>query len=323
MFRTEILPTPSISKLSLNDQILTIGSCFSQNIGSKLLVNKIKTLANPLGISYNPISLFKILELSCSGQMPSEEDYVVNQGIYNHLDFHSDFSSPDLNKVESEIDEKISSTQKFLMNTSCVIITLGTSYVYEYNLTGNVVNNCHKLPSKNFTKKLLSPEQILIAYEFLHRELMKLNNEMKIIFTVSPVRHLKETIEGNFISKSILRVAIHKIMENHPEADYFPSYEIMMDDLRDYRFYESDMIHPDQVAIDYIWEKFSKKFFDQEALNFFTEWDKLSKAINHRPFHPESPTHQKFLQVTLEKLNKIIDKVDISEEINLIKNQIL
>lgn len=322
MFRTELHIAPSSNKITLQDRILSIGSCFSENIGNKLKLNKINSLANPLGIIYNPVSIFKVLEYACDNTLPPEESYIKNRGIYYNLDFHSDYSSRDLPSLKSNLENQIIKTHNFLKEASWIIITLGTSYVHEYHQTGNIVNNCHKIPAKQFTKKLLSPEQIVIAFEFLYRELMVLNNEIKIIFTISPVRHTRETLEGNMLSKATLRVAIEQLIKNYPLMDYFPSYEIMMDDLRDYRFYNEDMIHPSKVAIDYIWEKFREKYFDNKAFRFLEEWEKILKALNHKPFHPDTPAHQEFLKKTMERLYSLQEQVDITKELETIKKQI-
>jgi hypothetical protein len=322
MFRTELNIAPANHKISLQNQVISIGSCFSENIGERLKENKFKALANPLGIVYNPVSLFNILNYACNNTFPPEESYVKQKGIFYNLELHSDFSHKDPEVLRSRIEKHFSTTHEFLKSTEWLIITLGTANVYEYLQTGNIVNNCHKIPAKEFTKKLLSPKQIVIAFEFLCRELKVLNNDIKIIFTISPVRHLKETLEGNMLSKAILRVAIEQLKDNHPGIDYFPSYEIMMDDLRDYRFYNEDMIHPSKVAIDYIWEKFIEKYFDPGANQFLKDWEKILKALQHKPFHPDASSHQEFLKKTIEQLYNLQEKVDITEELEILKRQV-
>jgi hypothetical protein len=322
MFRTEINISSSKQKINLQDKILTIGSCFSENIGLKFSETKIPSFANPLGIVYNPLSLFKIIEFCCKQEYPSEETYLEKEGIFYNFELHSDFSDKDLNLLKNKIEEKIRLTSEFLMKANWIIITLGTAYIFENIKSGSLVNNCHKIPAREFNKKLLTPDQISVAFEFLHRELLTINSEIKVIFTLSPVRHVKETLTGNQISKSTLRIAIHQILENHPDTDYFPAYEIMVDDLRDYRFYEADMIHPNQVAINYIWEKFTQQYFDHETREFLKEWDKMKKAINHKPFHPESLSHQDFLKKTINSLNQFKSKIDISEELQILNKQL-
>ncbi|CAN5288111.1 GSCFA domain-containing protein [soil metagenome] len=322
MFRTDLILSPSDHKIHLKDKILTIGSCFSENIGAKLSFNKIDSLANPLGIVYNPISLFKILTFCCRQEYPADKTFINQNGIFYNFDLHSDFSAKEKEKLKLLVEEKIRNTSEFLMKAHWLIITFGTAYIYEHRNSGTIVNNCHKIPAREFDKKLLNADQISVSYEFLHRELMTINSDFRIIFTLSPVRHIKETLEGNQLSKSVLRVAINQILENHPETQYFPSYEIMMDDLRDYRFYEADMIHPNKVAIDYIWEKFALKYFDKEANDFFREWKKLQKSIHHKPFHPESESHQQFLKKTIDRLYQFKGKVDISNELQILKKQL-
>ncbi len=323
MFRTELHIAPSPYKITLKDCVMSIGSCFSENIGEKLKSSKIQTLANPLGIVYNPVSLFKELEYACNNTFPPDESYVKHSGVQYSLDLHSDYSANDLNSLKAKVANHIGQAHEFLKKADWLIITFGTAYVFEYLESNVIVNNCHKLPAKDFTKKLLSPEQIVIAFEFMYRDLLVLNNNIKIIFTISPVRHTKETLEGNMLSKSTLRVAIDQLISAYPGFDYFPSYEIMMDDLRDYRFYNDDMIHPSKVAIDYIWEKFTQKYFDRKTSRFVEDWEKIIKAINHKPFHPDTPSHQDFIKKTIERLYHLQEQVDISDELELLKKQIV
>jgi hypothetical protein len=194
--------------------------------------------------------------------------------------------------------------------------------VYENKKSKEIVSNCHKKPQINFDKFLLSQKRIVESFEKFYQELKNINKEVRIILTVSPVRHIKDTLELNSVSKSILRLTCHTLSGAYSDIEYFPSNEIMIDDLRDYRFYKADMIHPSEVAIDYIWEKFGETYFGEETLKFIGEWSKIKSALNHKPFQSDSPAHQQFLKETLSKLNQLKSRVDVSEEIEALKEQL-
>jgi GSCFA family len=175
----------------------------------------------------------------------------------------------------------------------------------------------------NFNKQLLSEGEILESFNSLYAEAKKFNPSLKFILTLSPVRHVKDTLELNSVSKAILRSACHSIVTTHSDIDYFPAFEIMTDDLRDYRFYKSDMLHPTEEAEDYIWEKFMNTFFDRLTIELVNEWANLRAALEHKPFHPQSRTHQKFLKLTLAKLVELKSKINVDQEIAAVQSQII
>lgn len=322
MFRTELHITPSGSKISLQSPVISIGSCFSNCTGLKLTENKFDTLTNPFGVIYNPLSIFKLLGYAIDNRLPDKSTYLENQDVFRNYDFHSDFSAIEQASLEDKIAQSITRTSGFLQNAEWLILTPGTAFVYQLKETGNIVANCHKVPSGNFEKRLLGPEEITASFDNLYDRLNNLNKKLKLIFTVSPVRHIKDTLELNALSKSVLRVACGRLAEKYDDVDYFPSYEIMMDDLRDYRFYKADMLHPTEVAEDYIWNKFSKTYFDQETLEFVEKWHKILKAMRHRPFHPNTPAYQQFVQKTIRELNDLSNKVDVTKEIESLKKNL-
>ena len=308
--RTEIKIQNSDWNIGLKDSIITIGSCFSDSIGERLKKYKFNTLVNPFGTVYNPISIFRLLQ-----DQPIDPDRVVeNQGLFLHYDFHSSFRKDNKEDLLKSLDEIKVSTIDKLRKADCLVITLGTAWVYELASTGEIVANCHKVPQKGFSKRLLGLKEIIKAFDGLVESLRPLNPDLKILLTVSPVRHIKDGIEENQLSKSMLRVICDFAVSSYDHVAYFPSYEIMMDDLRDYRFYKDDLIHPTEFAEEYIWKKFMETYFDSETLEFVKEWQSILAAMEHRPFNPGSPDHRLFCQSQIEKLDALSEVVDVREE---------
>ena len=321
-FRTALTSYTSNISISLTDKILTLGSCFSDAIGGQLNASKISSAVNPYGVIYNPDSLHKVIRYTTLSQVPSKNTYVQREDVFLNYDFHSELSSLDKHNLQERLRIIIETTNSFLKKTQWLIITYGTAWVYERNDTGEIVANCHKMPQGEFTKLLLTQKKILESFESMYEGLKSINPNINIILTVSPVRHLKDTLELNSVSKSILRTACHTLTEQYKDVDYFPAYEIMMDDLRDYRFYKSDMIHPTEAAEEYIWQKFGEKYFDGKLKAFLIRWKEIKLALAHKPFHPSSKAHQQFLLETLKKLEELKSVVNVDQEIEIIKSQI-
>ncbi len=210
------------------------------------------------------------------------------------------------------LQTRIVQTHDFLRHASVLMITYGTAWVYHLNASGHIVANCHKQNASLFNKSLLSQKHILESFDHTYNELKTLNPGIKIILTVSPVRHIKDTLELNSVSKSILRLSCHTIAEQYADVEYFPAFEMMIDDLRDYRFYKSDMIHPSTEAEDYIWENFLSRYADPSLKNFMVKWRVIQSALSHRPFHPQSTGHQHFVSETLKKLDELSSLVDVN-----------
>jgi hypothetical protein len=322
-FRTDVSISPSIHKTGLKNPILTVGSCFADAIGLRLDNNKFKTLVNPFGVLYNPMSIHKALRYAIHQEPPADHTYLSNNELCLNYDFHSEFSHPEKNILLSRVQNIIGSSHFFLKDADRILITYGTAWVYSRKDTGEIVANCHKLPAFSFTKSLLTENEIVESFKTFHDSITAFNPNIRIILTLSPVRHLKDTLELNSVSKSVIRLACHRIAEKFQAAEYFPAYEIMMDDLRDYRFYKSDMLHPTEDAEDYIWQKFSECYFDEETLAFLKQWQSIRSALSHKPFHPASSAHQQFLKDTLKKVEALKGKVDVSEEAASIKAQLL
>lgn len=321
-FRTEIKLDKPKAGISLKQDILTTGSCFSDAIGLKLAENKFPVLINPFGTNYNPVSIHKTLRAALNGALPLSHSYFEHGGIYSHYDFHSEFSDPDKTVVENKVKSVIQASHQFLKHAQWIIITYGTAWVYKRNETNDVVSNCHKMPSQNFTKELLTEKKIIESFEGLYQNLKAVNPTCNIMLTVSPVRHIKDTLQLNSLSKAILRTACHTLSELHSNVMYFPSYEIMVDDLRDYRFYKSDMLHPSADAEEYIWEKFAAVYFDSSTAAFLTKWRPLYTALQHKPFHTQSDSHQKFLQKLLTDLKELNGTVNVEEEMATVNAQL-
>ena len=303
--------------------VFSIGSCFAQVLGSQLQASKFSACVNPFGIVYNPASIFRLLHNAINSTLPPENTYLTNQGIcYNYM-FHSDFSSTYQEDLKAQVEQSVLSAGKYLKKTKWLIITLGTAFCYEKKDDGQLVTNCHKMPSGDFEKRMLTVDEIERRFDQLHYALQTSNPAIRYIFTVSPVRHIKNTLERDAVSKATLRLACEHIQNKYPEyVDYFPSYEIMMDDLRDYRFYEADMIHPNEVAQQYIWEKFTTAYFDEATLAFIKKWEKVQKAICHKAFHPKSPAHQKFIRQTIQQLQDFNETINVEQEIKILRNQL-
>ncbi|MER2995974.1 GSCFA domain-containing protein [Pontibacter populi] len=314
MFRTEVTIPASDLNLSLNDKVVTIGSCFAEVIGTKLQDYKADVLVNPFGTIFNPISVCRLLQAVTGEPLNLEQSLVQRDGIWYSYDLHSSLSSPNKDALLQTIAQRIAQTREHLKEAKLLIITFGTAVSYKLTDTGTIVANCHKLPAKQFSRTLLTTEEINYSLEACYQALKKFNPDLQTIVTVSPVRHVKETLPTNSVSKSILRVATHYMTERYKDVLYFPAYEIMLDDLRDYRFYGPDMLHPTPVAEDYIWQKFAGAYLDPRFQEFIPAWEKIRRAIAHRPFHPNTEAHQAFIVKTIAQLQQLSANYNISLE---------
>lgn len=311
----------SSEKINLHDSIYCLGSCFSDNIGLKLSQNKFRVETNTFGVIYNPYSIFNNIRSVLSDTFPSN-DFIQSASVFFHWDAHSEISHTDRNQLQALISDKVAKSKKQLTSAKWILITLGTAHIYTYNATRKIVANCHKIPQKEFSKRLLSVQEITELYFEVFQQLHTVNPEAKVILTVSPVRHIRDGLVENNHSKAILIQAVQEIVRQDPNAHYFPAYEIMIDELRDYRFYKEDMIHPSEQAIDYVWSKFITTMTDKKTQTFIQKWEKMRKSLAHRPFHPSSQDHQRFLKTTLEKLQSMSSQIDVTQEIDSVRQQI-
>jgi len=322
-FRTDVSVGKSGVAITPKTAIFTAGSCFADTIGQQLYRFKFQTLPNPFGVTYNPVSIHKLFLKSIGNDRPEPENFLENQGIYLNFDFHSEISALTKEELFHKISQIGSTAHTFLKTARWIMITYGTSWVYEKKGSGEIVANCHKLPQAMFTKRLLAEDEIIGSFQHLKDALKKINPSVRIILTLSPVRHIKDTLELNSVSKAVLRSACHAIISDFQDVEYFPAYEIMLDDLRDYRFYKSDMLHPNDEAEEYIWNKFAERYFDNETRKFIGEWSSVRTALGHKPFHPGSAAHQQFLRQTLKKLESFKDRINVEEEIAMLEKQLL
>lgn len=322
MFRTEIEPLYNPVKISYKSKILTLGSCFSDSIGQRLTEAKFQSEVNPFGTIFNPLSIFELMELSLERSEILDAAILKRDGYYLNYKFHSSFRAKTKDTLHKRMEEALTKVAQQLKEADFIFITLGTSWVYEQNKSHMLVANCHKTPQKEFSRRLLAVEEVVPAFFNLKEIISQHNPKAQFVFTVSPVRHTRDTLKLNSVSKSVLRTACHYMEDMAPDVHYFPAYEIMMDDLRDYRFYEKDLIHPNEQAIDYIWEQFIQSYLNSEDQTTLEKWNKLRMALNHKPFNPKSGGHQKFLKNTLSQLQELGKKLPLKEEIANISKQL-
>ena len=262
------------------------------------------------------------MELSLERSEILDAAVLKRDGYYLNYKFHSSFRAKTKDTLHKRMEEALTKVSQQLKEANFIFITLGTAWVYEQNKTHMLVANCHKTPQKEFTRRLLSVEEIVPAFFALKEVINQFNPEVQFIFTVSPVRHTRDTLKLNSVSKSVLRSAAYYMEDMAPDVHYFPAYEIMMDDLRDYRFYEKDLIHPNEQAIDYIWEQFVQTYLAKKDQATLEKWNKLQMALNHKPFNPKSGGHQKFLSKTLDQLKQLGKELPLDKEIENLNKQL-
>lgn len=303
-----------------SDRLMLIGSCFTENIGNRLMASKFRCDVNPFGILYNPMSIHEALTQLINKKCYTSDDVMEYRGMWFSMMHHSSFSSDDRNICLDNINTRIESSSEFLLKADWILITFGTARVYTWNENGRIVGNCHKLNDKLFTRSILDVDGIVEAYSSLISSIRDINPNVKFMFTVSPIRHAKDGMHGNQISKSVLLLSIDKICSSNYKCYYFPSYEILMDELRDYRFYADDMLHPSAMAVDYIWEKFSESFFGRQTTDVIKAWNEISRALGHKPFNPKSEAYAGFLSQILLKIEVLKEKfpyLDVEKEMKL------
>jgi len=302
-FTTKIPITQNANPIDYNSKIVSFGSCFAENMGDKLLYYKFQTQVNPFGIIFNPFSIEKLIERVVLQRYFTKDDIFFFNERWHCYEVHSELSDADSEVFLSKLNQILSDTQKQLQQATHIIITYGTSWVYRHIETNGIVANCHKVPQKQFSKELLSIDSIQKSIQNTVSLIATLNPKCNFIFTVSPVRHLKDGFVENQVSKAHLIAAIYATTNTKQQTlNYFPSYEIMMDELRDYRFYADDMMHPSPMAIDYIWERFAATQIDASAITTMELVQTIQKGLAHRPFNPNSESHQKFEANLKEKI---------------------
>lgn len=295
-FTTKVPIAKAENSISYTSKVFSVGSCFAVNIAQKLSYFQFQNTVNPFGILFHPLAIQKALGFANSKKLFSENELVFHDERWHSLDAHSDMSSPDLKAMLQQMDKATEVTERQLQAASHIIITLGTAWVYRHKKSGAFVANCHKIPQREFDKELLSADTVAQSVYNIINLVKRANPLASIIFTISPVRHLKDGFAGNQRSKASLVAGLHQVLATRQkDVHYFPSYEIMMDELRDYRFYNSDMVHPNEVAIDYIWERFAEAWITGNAANTMLEVEGIRKGLLHKPFNAGSSSHKDFV----------------------------
>jgi hypothetical protein len=319
LFRTTIQIEKPVFSISVSDPVFMAGSCFSENIYIWLRDYKFDVLSNPSGTLFNPGSIASMISrLSKDIPYPKIELFKHND-LWRHFDFHSDFAFPDKEETLSAINNSINRASEHIKKTNRFIFTFGSAWIYTNKETNQVVSNCHQLPEKHFIRSLASVETIVSIWTDCINTLRKLNPECKIIFTVSPVRHLRDKPHENTVSKAHLHAAICMLEQQFPFVSYFPAFEIMIDELRDYRFYNADMIHPNNTAIEYIQSRFSETFFSDSTTQFIYKYSHVLAAKKHKIKFPETEQGQKFIQSQIERINRLSNdykEVDFSSDLS-------
>lgn len=298
-FRTQIPLNTSLSeqsKIDYSSKVALFGSCFSENISKKLSYFKFQNFSNSFGILFHPIAIERLITNAINQKEYSEKEVFFHNERWHCFDAHSELSDTSKEELIKTLNSQISSTHKQLHEATHLIITLGTSWIYRHIESDKTVANCHKVPQKKFLKELLTVDEISSSLEAIISLIKSVNPKTEIIFTASPVRHLKDGFTENSLSKAHLISAIHNVTEPRNHTHYFPSFEIMMDDLREYRFYNSDMIHPNETAINYIWEAFKTVWIHEKSTDLMSEIDTIQKGLSHRPFNENSKQHLLFLE---------------------------
>jgi hypothetical protein len=315
-FRTKIQIPPADFKINHKHKLMFLGSCFSDNIGEQCLEHKFQAVSNPFGVLYNPVVIADHIRRMLYNDVIVPELHKSGELWFDYR-FHGSFSHPDKTTVANNITKAFDKAKTHFKKTDVLFITWGTSFVYRLNATGETVANCHKQPPTYFIREKLTVDAIVTDYSDSMNAIIKRNPDLRIVFTVSPVRHLKEGFVENQRSKAVLLLAIEALEKKFPQVSYFPSYEIMMDDLRDYRFYNRDLKHPSQEAVDYLWKRFSETCFDHETEQLNGKIRKIRDAYHHRMLFPQTAEAKKFAQTQLmhiEALQKTHPFIDFSEE---------
>lgn len=301
-YRTILNAVKSSDEIAHCNKLLSMGSCFSENIGGRLLEYKFSIIVNPYGILFNPIAITESLQHIIDYRQFSESDIFYYNQRWQSFFHHGRFANVDKEICLNEVNTAIKQTHQQIQNLDYLIVTLGTANVFVHKKSNQIVANCHKMPSDEFERKRLTINEITAAFEPIFGQLKRINPNLKIIFTVSPVRHIRDGFVENQRSKATLLLAIDELVKKYYFVSYFPAYELVIDDLRDYRFFKDDMIHPSKLAVDYVWDYFKRTYFSEKTSELNHQIDKIIQAKNHRPFDEHSELHQKFIQNQIQKI---------------------
>jgi hypothetical protein len=313
-FRLDLKIKPFARQLNIRHKVMLIGSCFTDHISNRLGQHKFKVLENPNGIIFNPASIANAIDSYVTGKKYTEKDLFLFNELWTSWDHHSKFAHPDKEVCLNEINNAVTRAHQFLKETDWLIVTLGSSFVYELNnetlggVAGAVAANCHKIPAAHFNHRMFSYAEVEKCLKHIIETITLFNPSINILFTISPVRHYREGLVENNRSKALLHSAVHAMEQAYENAWYFPAYELVIDDLRDYRFYAEDMVHPNYQATQYVWEKFTEALIDKESQELMKQLLSIHHAKNHKPIHSGSAQHQNFLKSMYEKVAVLSDQ---------------
>jgi hypothetical protein len=316
-FKTTLTLPKSSFRLNHSDSILCLGSCFAESVGKQLQKSGFDCLNNPFGVLYNPSSVIRALRAMQENKSYSKEDIFEYKGLYGSFDFHSSFSGREAEKVLEGIQTACLTSSSAFRSSTCLILSFGTAWVYELASNGLVVSNCHKLPASFFDRRRLSVGEMLEQTVGFFEELFRTRPKLKVLLTVSPIRHFKDGAHENTLSKAGLHLLVDELCSRFEQMVYFPAYELLMDDLRDYRFYEQDMLHPSAMAFQYIWERFGEFAFEKYTLEIIRQLEQIHKAMDHKPFRPDDEEYLRFIKkniAALHLLGKRFPELNLEKE---------
>lgn len=322
-FRTALSIPRAPFNILHSGRLLCIGSCFAEHIAARLSGDKFPVILNPTGIVYNPLAMRRCLDLVMSDKEFTQEDLFWHDELWHSFDHHGSYSHPDPEITLHQINLSLAKARHALSKTTRIILTLGTAFVFTHLPSGKIVSNCHKLPGQHFSKRRISVKETIEALVPVLTLLKSQHPLLEIIVTVSPVRYLRDGLIENQRSKATLLLALSELAGSMDYVHYFPSYELVVDDLRDYRFYESDMAHPNKQAVDYIWDHFRHTYFDEQTKALSGEIEKIMAAVRHRPLHPGTTAHRQFAMTQLEKIKDLQQSapyLDFSHEITALES---
>ena len=322
-FRTIVTPDKPPFTITHADKLISIGSCFSENIGLKFRDYKFSININPFGQQYNPYSIAVAIHRLLEAKPYTAEELVHHDELYHSFDHHGSFSKSTVDDTLQYINGNLQQASTDLKNATLLFLTFGTSHVFTLKESGAYVSNCHKLSGTYFERKVLKPQEIISALRNAIDALRAINPNIKIVATVSPVRYFAFGHHENSVSKAHLFTAINELQEIYNDIYYFPAYELVMDDLRDYRFFAEDMLHPNYQATNYVWEALSNTMLDKKTSGMMKEIDEILLAARHRPRNPNSDAHRKFVQKYITKINEMQTKgLSFDNELEILKKQL-
>mgnify|MGYP000972436810 CR=1 FL=1 len=328
VFSTEVNIPEFPWKIDYSKGVMFIGSCFSDNIGQKLANLKFPVDINPFGVLYNPLSIANSLKFLINKQEFFESDLFQDHELWNSFNHHSSFSDVDQEMALNKINNRITFSHQTLKNADFLTITFGTAWAYKLKNSNQIVANCHKIPASHFTRTRLNTHEIVDVYQHLLEKLWAFNPKLKILFTVSPIRHWKDGAIENQVSKATLILAIDELRHTFANqlCAYFPAYELVMDELRDYRFYAADMLHLSDVAIDYIFERFQSILISKESIQTSKRIDKIRKSMNHKPFNTNTPEYTRFVETNIQEIKRLSESlptISFNDELEFFERKLL